>query len=310
MRSGIDAFNVVFVYFGIGVALRATGIAGESHAQFVLRLVFFVTLPALAFLAISEQPFAPEKLLLPLAAIAVNLACMFCSLAYVRIAGFGQNVAGTVILGSSVANVAFVIPFIEYGLGPAALAAVVLYDAGNAIFVATGSNFVAARSGGNEHSSVVASLLQVSRTPLLIAVAVAMAASASQWTVPAAAGQVLQPLARMTAPLVLIAMGALFTTRHLTRSPVLGAVVTRMLGGFVFGLALVLALGLNGPAAVAITAAAAAPIGFNAVTLASVNRLDVDIATASLILSVVIGLVTTAFIVLFGGSLIAQAASI
>lgn len=281
------------------MVLKISGVATRDHAQFILRLVFFVTLPALAFLSIASQAFSSERLLLPVAAIIVNLACTGLALAYIRRAAFDGKTAGAIVLSAGVANVAFVIPFVEYGLGTAALASVVLYDVGNAVFVATGSNLMAARFGGTRDASLSSSLATISRTPLLIAVVVALLMSATGLRPWDAIRAALDPIAGMTAPLVLIAMGALVTTIPLTRAAVIATVAIRMLVGLAAGIAVVLILNPKPFESVAILAAAAAPVGFNAVTLASIHKLDVDVAAAALFLSVLCGLLTTTAFVHF-----------
>ena len=73
-----------------------------------------------------------------------------------------------------------------------------------------------------------------------------------------------------------------------------------MFGGLAVGLLLVATFGLQGTTAIVVIAAASAPIGFNAVTIASISGLDVEHATASLSVSVGIGLVTASTIVVAG----------
>ncbi|MDX1561650.1 MAG: hypothetical protein R3305_01915, partial [Gammaproteobacteria bacterium] len=66
----------IFFFFAIGVALRRFGLADRSHGDFVLRLVFFVTLPLLILITISNAALTAEKALLPLANIVVNFLCL------------------------------------------------------------------------------------------------------------------------------------------------------------------------------------------------------------------------------------------
>jgi predicted permease len=73
-----------------------------------------------------------------------------------------------------------------------------------------------------------------------------------------------------------------------------------MVGGLLAASFFVYVFDLQGATAVTVIAAGAAPIGFNSVTLASVGKLDTEHATASLSVSVAIGLVTTSAIVLLG----------
>ncbi len=300
MLTSLQSLVPVFVYFLIGVVLRRSGIATREHAQFMLRLVFYVTLPALAFTSISSQSLTPGSLLLPVIAFLVNLACALVAVAYARAANLSARVAGAVVLSAGVTNVTFVIPFVEAGLGSAALAAVILYDAGNAIFLATGAYLISAYYGEAGTSPLLASFGKMLRAPLLIAVMTAAVISMAELQVPGYALAILNPLGAATSPLVLIALGALFSTAKLRSGLVYSTVAIRMLGGLLVGLLLVEVFDLQGAAAVAVIAAASAPIGFNATTLASIGQLDTEHATAALLVSVAIGLVTATMIVLWG----------
>lgn len=296
----MTALLPIFAYFLVGVALRLTGIASRDHAQFILRLVFFVTLPALAFVSISSRPLALGSIALPVAGFLVNLGCALIALVYVRLARLEPATAGAVVMGSGVTNVTFMIPFIAAGLGPDVLAAAILYDAGNAIFLATGAYIIADRFGDAQASSALASLGKMLRTPLLLSVVAAVVVSSAAWTVPAPIISILQPLGETTSPLVLIALGAALSTAQLRSLSAYGTVGIRMLGGLLVGLFLVMAFGLRGAAAIAVIAAASAPIGFNTVTLASISNLDVEHSAASLFISVLVGLATASTIVLLG----------
>ena len=87
---------------------------------------------------------------------------------------------------------------------------------------------------------------------------------------------------------------------RLRDAAVIATVLIRMVGGLAAGLLIALVLGLDRDIAVVVIAAAAAPIGFNAVTLASIGRLDTDRAAASLSVSIAVGLVTATLLVLAG----------
>ena len=79
-----------------------------------------------------------------------------------------------------------------------------------------------------------------------------------------------------------------------------------MAGGLLAGVAIVLLFDLRSDIGIVVMAVAAAPIGFNAVTLASLGRMDVEHATASLSVSVTIGLLTATAIVLGGTQWLAK----
>ena len=298
MLTSIQTLVPIFVYFLIGLVLRRFGVADREHAQFVFRLVFFVTLPALAFGTIAESELTLRRLALPVIGFLVCAICAMLALAYARIAKLERSMAGAVILGAGIANIVFMYPFGLAILGPAALPDALLYDVGNAIFLATVATAIAGRFGAAADSSVLSAVGKVLRSPLFLAVIAGLLVSAAAWPVPPLLDAILSPLGAATTPLILIALGVSFSTTQLRDSNVYSMVGLRMLAGLVAGALLIKVFGLEGVTAVVVIGAAAAPIGFNAVTLASIGKLDVERATAALSMSVTIGLLTAPAIIL------------
>lgn len=302
MTSPAQALIPIFVYFAIGIVLRATGLADRDHAAFLYRLVFFVTLPALAFETIADKDLAAASLMLPVSAFLVSITIAAVAYLYARFARLEAPLAGVVIVGAGIAYHIFTIPFIIAILGAEVLADVLLYDVGNALFVASVGYAIATHYGDSATSSILASSAKVLRTPIFVAVVTAVIVSFAEIEVPRLVDAVAEPLGKMTAVLVPVALGISFSVARFDDMRIYPAIAIRMVGGCVLGLVVVAVLGLEGLVAVAIIACAASPIGFNTVTLASVARLDIDAAVASVTLSVAIGFVTTAAILLLGVS--------
>lgn len=201
-------------------------------------------------------------------------------------------------MGASISNMVFMFPFIYAVLGESALADAVLYDVGNSIFVATIAYAVTTRYGNSISASVWSSVLKTLRSPLFLALLAAVVAARWRLETPALISAILAPLGAATIPLILIALGASFSIAKLLDSIVFGTVMIRMAGGLLVGGIFVTVFDLQGVTAATVIAAAAAPIGFNSVTLVSIGELDIDHATASLSAAVAIGLLTAPAIVL------------
>ncbi len=292
----------IFVYFLVGVVLRIAGVAARDQAAFLFRLVLNVTLPALVFLAIAEAELTRRTALLPVSGFLVNLVCALAAALYARAAGLDSRRAGTVVLGACIANMLFSFPFILATLGRAALADAILYDLGNGVFFATVAYSLALRYGQQEGSRVSSILLKTLRAPIFLSIAVAVGFNALDYAVPAVANAVLAPLGAATAPLVLIAVGIMFSVRGLFgRLPVI-TLLLRMPLGLAAGLLVAWMLGFEGMTAAVIAISAAAPIGFNSVTLASIGGLDVDQATSALSISIAVGMVTTTVLLVYAAS--------
>lgn len=290
----------LFAYFLIGAALRASGVIGREHAAVFFRLVFHVTLPALAFVALVDASLGGQSALLPCIGFIVNA----CTLAFAWFATRASTVAradtGIILLGASIANMVFMFPFVLAALGPAALADAVLIDFGNAVFVATVSNALAIRFGHAGEHSVRQSALRLLRTPLFLALLAAIIVNLAGWRVPGELRAILEPLGAGTIPLTLIALGIALNVAHLGELTARLTVVLRMAAGCVVGVVLAAILGLEGSRALVVVASAAAPVGFNAVTLASIARLDTEKAAAAVSLAVLIGIPVTVLILWLG----------
>jgi predicted permease len=307
MASTLEALVPIFAWFALGLVLRLSGVASREHAGFLFRVVFFVTLPALAFMTIAVTELTAASALLPLAGFLVNLVCATLALVYTRLAGLERQLAGTVIVGACISNTGFVFPFVLGLLGPDALAQAMLYDIGNAIFVAGVAYTMATRFGQSAASPVLPSLLRVLRSPLLLCIFAAILASLKRLEIPPLLDKTLTPLGAATIPLILIALGVSMSTAKLRDGVVYNTVLLRMAGGLVAGLTLVVAFGLGLELAVIVIALATAPIGFNLVTFATIAKLDVQHATAALSISIVIGIFTLTAILLAGAHWLAMA---
>lgn len=283
----------IFAWFAAGVALRSSGIAGRGDGGFLFRLIFFVTLPALAFDAIVDMQVSGSLVLLPISAFVINAACMSAANFYVRRQGLPSANAGAVVLGAGIMNMAFMFPFIESVFGEQGLAIAILFDTGNSVFVATIGYFVALSYGDATASSMSASLARTLRTPLFIAVATAIVLNLAGITVPDALMAIVSPLGRMTMPLILIALGISFSPSSL-RGPLPAITAAfRMLLGITVGLIIVLLWRPGAEIAMIVIASSAVPIGFASVTLASIAKMNAEQATGALSLSIAIGLFTT-----------------
>lgn len=288
----------IFAYFLVGFLLRTFGLASGEQAAFLFRLVFYVTLPALVFGAISDAELTRRTMLLPIAGTTVNVICAAAAIFYVRATKTDNRKAGAVVLGAGIMNTAFVFPFILSVLGRPALAEAVLFDIGNAIFVGIVAYPVSLYFGDAGVQSAASYLVRTLRAPIFISVAAALIVNLLQLPIPAAVTGILSPLGATTVPLILIAVGISFSTAGFFGRLTIATISLRMLLGFVVGLCIVWVLGFEGVTAAIIVVLAAAPIGFNSVSLASIGKLDTDQAAAALSVSVGIGLVTTTLLLL------------
>jgi predicted permease len=283
----------LFAYFVIGFGLRAAGVLQKESADVLFRLVFNVTLPALAFLSISQSSLDRSSALLPVAALSVNLACLGFAYLLSRAAKFARQDTGSLLLGSAICNMVFIFPFVLAALGPLALAEAVLFDLGNAIFVATVATSIAIKYGETQALQFRHRLFRLFKTPIFIALGLAIALKLGEQRVPIFVSEILSPLAAATIPLTIVALGLSFRLSGLRGLVPFTAILLRMPLGLAVGAAIVHLFGIEGDTAIVVLVSAAAPIGVSAVTLASVAELNAEQLAAATSLSILLGMFTT-----------------
>lgn len=279
----------IFVYFGLGLLLRQQGLANRDHADFLLRFVFFVALPLLILRSVSGITFTTDKAMLPLLNIGVNLGCLACTLLAGRVLKLERKQLGTMLVCTTIVNNSFMFPFVLAVHGQEGFADAILWDFGNAIMMATFVYALAFRYGG-ETQQGWAMLLRVLKSPLVWSLVVSVVLAVTRTPLPPRLLQVINPLADMMAPLILIALGILTSLRISQPLNTLVTIGIRMVFGLFCGILLATLVGLEGTTFKVVALCAGAPIGFNALTLCSMTKLDTELGASSVSLSIVAGL--------------------
>jgi len=296
----LDVAPIIF-FFLIGVLLRQLGFADRSHGDFALRLAFFVTLPLLILLTLPNAALTVDKLMLPLANIVVNVLCFAAMLLATKPLGLSRPVLGAMAMNTLIVNNAFMFPFILAVYGESGFADAVLYDFGNAIMVATVTYAIAFRYSDQPYRPY-AMVGRIAGSPLFWALVIGVALSVAGVAIPAAVVPIIDPVARMTAPLILIALGIFFSfsTRQLRLVGL--SLAIRMGLGLLFGVAFALLVGLEGQSFVVVALCSAAPIGFMALTFTSMARLDAELTASTVSLSILLGLIYIPLLLLLFGA--------
>ena len=280
----------VFLYFGLGILLKKLKFAAPAHGDFLLKFVFFITLPALILLTLSKTPISPQTLSLPFINIAVNISCMLCALFVSKFMNLERKTLGAMLVNTMIVNNAFMFPFILAGFGGEGFAIAVLFDFGNAVMTATWTYALACKYGGAAQTSR-SMIMKVVTAPLFWALALAIILSVSSTLLPAIAVSFLEPLGQMNAPLILISLGIFFTPRLFHWKLVSITLFIRMLLGLLIGGCIATLMGLEGVTFAVVALCSAAPIGFSALTYSSLAKLDVEYTSSAVSLSILIGVI-------------------
>jgi hypothetical protein len=279
----------VFAYFGLGMLLRHKKLADRGHADFLLRLVFFVCLPLLILNSVSHLELNASTVLLPISNVIVNLVCLGAALLLIRAMKLESPQAGAVVVNSAITNNSYMFPFVLAVYGQAGFAEAVLYDFGNAVMMATLVYALAFRYGGEAHDPWTM-VLRILRAPLIWSLALSLCLSLGGWHLPELVVAITAPLGQMTGPLILIALGMFFSLQIKQLPLALGIVAIRMVLGLVAGLVLATLFGFEGLTYKAVVLCAGAPIGFNALTYCSLAKLDTELSASAVSISILAGM--------------------
>ena len=297
----IESLLPIFAYFLIGLILRRRGIANSGHADFLFRIVFLVTLPALVFISVSQAALGRDTALLPVNGFLVNLACAGVAGLVVRLRRLPAKEAGAIVICAGIMNMGYTFPFILATLGQDALADAILFDVGNAVFVAAVAFPIAQFYGHQKALFSVRFLSRVVMSPIFLAIAAALIVNLAQLRTGSIIMATLTPLGGATIPLMLIAVGMSFggLTDYISQAVLAGAL--RMLLGALLGFASVWLFGFQDLLATVVTVSAAAPVGASAAAISSVSGLNKEVAVTAISITAIVGLVSTS-VLLFATS--------
>jgi len=284
----ISSLVPLFLLFILGVFLRRVNFTTVEQGAFLLKLVTFVGLPALIVVAIAKADLSHEKIYLPLISVLVILSCMAAALMYFRLREIPAQTRGAVLTSTMAMNSVFMFAIFLGGFGESAFADAVLFDFGNAIMVATITYLMAFRYSHEHHASVVSRL---SKSTLFWAVVIGLGLNLLAIPLPAVIQAFLVPIGNITLPLILIGLGVLFRPRAEHLELLVPTLFIRMIIGMGVGTLLAILLGLEGTTFLVASLCAGAPVGFNALSFASVAKLDVEFTSSAISASVIVAMI-------------------
>jgi len=287
----------ILVAVAAGLALRRLRMVDHQDGETVFKIVFYLFLPALIFLALSDVDLSVTFLAFPVAAVVIIAAGYLGGVLVARRAGLSPVQRAVVVCGSMMVNTVFALPFVQALYGVEGVARVAAFDAVGTTSTFTLAYYVAARANPLHRGGSIL-LDRLARSPALYAVAAGLSVNLAGVRVPAAVTTTLQPFAAATGMVIALGLGILFDplSRGLGRAAL--AVATRLATAITVGTAAVLLFHLEGMDRAVLLLIAVAPLSFSSVTFASLENLDVGLATNGLSLSLVISLLLTLLMML------------
>lgn len=272
-----------------GFALRRLGLMDRRDGESVFKLVFYLFVPAVTFTSLSTVELEARFAVYPAAAVVMIGAGYLGGRLVAGKAKLDPVQTAVMVSGCMVVNTSFQIPFVQLLYGAEGVARIAAFDIVNTVATFTLAYLVAARANP-AHRGAPLPLDRLVRNPALYAVAAGLLVNLSGASVPAVIADPLAKVGSVTSVVIPVGIGLLFDPARKglrTAALVFG---TRLATGLAVAAALVLLLGLSGVDRTVLLLIGAAPLVFAAVAFASLEGLDVDLATKALSLSLLVSL--------------------
>lgn len=288
----MDTLAIVFPIvslFVLGVVLPQLGLFTQDDANILIKLVFYVSLPALILNAIPVVEISTEFLFLPLIA-AATILIMFGTSSFVSsFFNFEEKTQGVFIVGTMILNLGFNVPFVLAAYGDEGFARASFLDIANIFLTLSLTYYIAQKYSSELEFPSFFNKKLLTSSPL-IALILALFINFFDVTLDPLLINVFDLLGALLTPLLMISVGIYFNPRFQNLLPAISVVCIRMGLGLVLGVLAVSILNLDDLSSKIVIISTAAPVGFNTLTFASLEGLNREFAANVLSISIPVGI--------------------
>ncbi|HSG67237.1 MAG TPA: AEC family transporter, partial [Bacteroidales bacterium] len=278
--------------------LKLLRVLKEEHGDVLMKVVFHLALPALVILSLTRIELSRELAWLPFISFSIIMLQFLVSFLVGKSLKLSRPTHGVLIIGTMIMNIGFALPFVIAAYGDEGLVLLSIFDFSNAVLAFTLVYYIACRygEGGNSSGLLIKKFLF---SPPIWALITGIILNLTQASIPPVPANLLQILGDLTVPLIMITLGVFFNVRLIKPIPVFIGIGIRMLFGFALGLAFCYILGLEGLIRAIVLIGASAPVGFNSIIFASMEKLDKEYAASMVSFGILIGMISIPLIIYF-----------
>lgn len=289
MSGLIPKLIPILLLFFLGMALRRLGLLHKTGADVLLRLVAYVGIPALTLVSIARAELHAVFALLALAAALTVLVTSAVAWGIGRLLQLARPTLGVFVIGPSIMNLAVEYPFVLAVWGQEGFAQFVFLDFGNSMLVLTYLYALATWFGGHGRNGR-AILKRIAVFPPIWALGLAIALNLGGIELSPVLADGLHAIGSFAVMLVMVALGVYFEPRRIRSAVILVPIALRVALGLMLAYAWVELLQLDGLARTLVLFGAIAPVGFNTLVFASLEKLDEEFAASMVSLSLLLAL--------------------
>lgn len=286
----------IFLLIFIGILIRYFGVVKKTEAGLFLKLVFFVTMPALVLTNIPNTVISKDFVFLPIIPPIIGLILFIITGTVGKKLKLDAKTLGVFIISSLILNTAFIFPFVSMLYGQEGISKILIFDVGNAIMI-FGFAYYQACKYGNTSLSRKGLLLKFLRAMPLWAILIAVVMNLTGLKLEGSLYTFAKITGDITIPLLLISVGIFFQPKLSYLKVSVIAIFIRMGLGMLLGLLLAHLFQLEGLTKKIAILATATPMGYNVLTFSSIENLNKEFAADLVSTSILIALFYVPFII-------------
>lgn len=297
MITTIIKISTIFILFIIGFLLKKRSLLDTKKADFFLKIVFNITVPAIILKSITTINLSREIAYLPLISMVIVLLSLCISFMVSKLIVLPKKTKGVFIIASSIMNIGFTLPFVFFLKGDDCLAKILIFDSGNAFLIFTLLYYIACSYGNSLSETSMFKRLLLS--PPLIVIILSLILNYLDITPGENLSIILEIIGTSTIPLLMISLGIYFNPVLKKPGIVFLIIILRSGAGIILGITAVEILSLNGIIKTVILTGACSPVGYNTLTFSSIQNLDTELAAEVVSYSILLGMIYIPLVLIF-----------
>lgn len=287
----------IIIIFFLGYFLKKINLFASSTADTLLKIVFYVTLPALTFLSGSTAELSLQFFYLPIIAIVVVLIIFSVSFPISKKFNLPRATQGTFLVATLIMNTGFTLPFVLAAYGNQGLAIYTIFDFGSTLMIFTFAYYFAIKFGKNEHRKIP--IKKFLLLPPIWGLIIGIIFNLLKFELHPTALNFLEIVGKPTIFLVILSLGIYFSPKITNLGKMLTVFSLRIGLGMMLGLLVVNLLNIEGIMRTLVVIFCGAPVGYNTLIFASLEELDKEFAASLVSISLLLGIIYVPLLIYF-----------
>ena len=290
MQELITKVSPIFIIFVVGYVLKRINFLVQDHADLFLKLVMYLALPALIVPSFAGIPLSAELVVLPFVSVVTMFFTLIVAFIVATLLSLPKQTKGTFVLASSIMNLGLALSFYQAAFGQEVIAYFLLLMLGHDIVLFTLLYYLACFYGSTDHVfSHHKAVKKLFLLPPLWAVAVGLLLNVTKTQIPYFILPSLNIVGSMFTPLLMLALGVVFSVPERLSLKLCFPLVIRSGCGILIGLLLSELFSLEGVVRAAVVLGSAAPVGFNTLVFSTIENLDKKLAAQIVSSALILG---------------------